>query len=412
MKQAHGNFVTGDQFWDREEDVDLFTQRIDEGAHLLLIAQRRMGKTSLMHEVARGLEDRYVCVFVDLQKCWGAADAIAELSLAIRPHKSLWHRCRELFQNLVGNAGEAIEELDLGELGVKLRAGLTSGNWKKRGDQLFEILARSEKKVVLLLDEVPIMINRMIKGDDFRITPERRKQTDEFMSWLRQITIRHKGAVRIVVSGSIGLEPILRQAQLSATLNTFDPFDLKPWDETTAIDCLKALAAEYGVQFGDGAEKEMVRRLGCCIPHHVQMFFAHVHTTCVKRKRMTFSSDEVGVVYEREMLSTRGHVELTTYEDRLKVVLGNEVFPLALEMLTEAAITGCLTPEAMAAMRRDYTFDDRSVEDVQKEVLWVLEHDGYLRSATKGYVFVSNLVRDWWKARHKFAYIPVLKRGA
>lgn len=411
MKQAHGNWVTGDHFWDRQEDIALFTQRVDEGAHLLLVAQRRMGKTSLMHEVARRLAGRYICPFVDLQKSSSPADAIAELSLATRPHKSLWQRSKELFANLPANTAEAIEQIDLGDLGIRLRAGLTRGNWKQKGDQLFAILAKSEKPVLLLFDEVPIMINRLLKGGDFAIRPERRVETDEFMSWLRAASIRHKGSVRIVMAGSIGLEPVLRQARLSATLNTFQPFELKAWDEATAVECLKALADEYGVEFEDGAENEMVQRLGCCIPHHVQMFFAHVHAMCKRRGRMEFSAGEIGPVYKSEMLSTRGHAELTTYEDRLSMVLGREVFPLALDLLTEAAVTGHLTPDAVLALRRDYSFGERSVDEVEKEVLWVLEHDGYLAPEPKGYAFVSKLVRDWWKARHGFAYTPILQRG-
>lgn len=68
MKMAQGNWVIGDQFWGRQEDLELFVERVDEGAHLLMVAQRRMGKTSLMREGARLLGGRYVCLFVDLQK--------------------------------------------------------------------------------------------------------------------------------------------------------------------------------------------------------------------------------------------------------------------------------------------------------------------------------------------------------
>src|SRR3990172_4849423 len=42
MQQAHGNWVTGERFWDREEDLARFISQIREGAHILLVAQRRM----------------------------------------------------------------------------------------------------------------------------------------------------------------------------------------------------------------------------------------------------------------------------------------------------------------------------------------------------------------------------------
>ncbi len=63
---AHGNWVDGDRFWDREGDIKAFIRRIDEGAHILLVAQRRIGKTSLMREVSRRITDRYTCLHVDL----------------------------------------------------------------------------------------------------------------------------------------------------------------------------------------------------------------------------------------------------------------------------------------------------------------------------------------------------------
>ncbi|MBN2384179.1 hypothetical protein JXQ70_14980 [bacterium] len=47
LKQAYGNWVEGDRFWDRKDDIKLMIQYLDESAHILLTAQRRMGKTSL-----------------------------------------------------------------------------------------------------------------------------------------------------------------------------------------------------------------------------------------------------------------------------------------------------------------------------------------------------------------------------
>ncbi len=191
LKQAFGNWVEGDRFWDREMDTELFISKIDEGAHILLVAQRRMGKTSLMKEVKRLLNDRYTCLFVDLQKASTAEDAIVELSLALKSHNKLWGKIKELFSNALNKIVETVEELNIGEIGIKLRAGLTSGNWGEKGDALFAILSGSERPVLLLIDEVPLMVNRILKGDDFKITAERKTKADEFMSWLRKNSLEH-----------------------------------------------------------------------------------------------------------------------------------------------------------------------------------------------------------------------------
>lgn len=409
--QANGNVVEGDRFWDREADIELLTSRLAEGAHILLVAQRRMGKTSLMKEIKRRQTDRYTCLFIDLQKAATAEEAIVEISLALKPHKTLWLKTKDLFANALGKIITGIEELSLGEVGIKLRAGLTSGNWSEKGDALFTILAESELPVLLLVDEVPLMINRMLKGEDFKITHERKAKVDEFMSWLRKNSLAHQGKIRIVLSGSIGFEPILRQAGLSATINNFMPFDLKPWEPATAIGCLQALANEYGVHFKDQAEAAMVARLGCCIPHHVQMFFSHVHDRCKRRGRMEFYPDEVNEIYESEMLGIRGHVELTHYEDRLKLVIGPELYPLALEILTETATTGSLTREALVALLKGYEFAERDVREASEEIMRVLGHDGYIKAGKDGYVFESHLLKDWWGKRYGYFHVPVLERG-
>jgi len=381
LKQAVGNVVTGDRFWDRETDLELLTNKINEGANILLVAQRRIGKTSVLKELLERLKERYACLFVDLQQAQRSEEAITELSKAIHSHRTLWDKTKEAFANVL----ERVEEVDLGEVGVKIRSGLTGGNWIDKGDQIFRILANSEKPVLLMLDEVPIMVNYMLKGDEFKMTPERRARADEFLSWLRKNTIEHQGKVRTIISGSIGLEPILRQARLSATVNHFLPFELKPWDEDTSIGCIKALANEYDVSLEDSVPEEMVKLLGCCIPHHVQMFFSHINDLCKRKGNMKCSV--------------------------LEMVLGKELFTLAVDMLTEAAVTGCLTKEAIAALQNEYTLEEADIVEAQKEVIWVLEHDGYIQQSKNGYVFVSRLLRDWWRFRLGSGFIPVLKRG-
>lgn len=411
LKMGQGKVVTGRWFWDREKEKQLLIGRIDDGAHQLLVAQRRMGKTSLMAEAERSLGDRYVCLFVDVQKCCSGADVIVELSLKVRPHQRLWEKTKGIFGNVLDRITERVEGFHVGDLGVTLRSGLTEGDWVIKGDQLLEVLSLSEKPVVLLLDEVPILVNRLLRGDAGKVTPEGRRRADVFMSWLRDNSIRHQGKIRMVISGSIGLAPVLHQARLSATINNFVPLEIEAWDAHTAIGCIKALATQYEVDLADAVPEAMVDKLGCCIPHHVQMFFSHIHERCIKRAVMKCTLQDVEEVYDKNMLGVRGHVELVHYEERLEHVLDTEACTFALDMLTEAAVVGQLSYEALKAFQREYAFDGRETGELQKEILWVLEHDGYLKKDRAGYVFVSKLLRDWWKNRYEHFYTPVSERN-
>lgn len=414
LVQAHGNWVSGERFWNRTTETKLFIQYLDEGASMYLVAQRRIGKTSLMREVSRLIEGSYICLHVDLQDAGSPLDFIATLSAATHPHKKLWAKTKEVFGNVAGLAGEVIESLQIQEIQLKIREGLLQGNWESKGAQLLAALAASGKPVVIFMDEVPVMVNRILKGPEHEtsgITPERIAATDAFMSWLRAQSIKHNGTIRFVVTGSIGFEPILRQAGLSATINNFRAFPLDPWEPATAIGCLQALAANYGVCFQDGAAERVVERLGSCIPHHVQMYFGHIHEMCKKRGNSVCSAEDVDQVYEERMLSTKGHAELSTFEERLKMMVGTSILPFVLDLLTEAAAVGQLTAKAVAVIQEDNGLAGREAADQTREVLEILEHDGYLQPTLDGYTFVSKLLRDWWMRRFGFGYTPALQRG-
>ena len=412
LERAVGNFVTGDKFWNRDGEIETFVEYLDEGAHVLMAAPRRIGKTSLMREVALRVQDRYYCLHVDLQKSESSADAVAELGKATHRYKKNWGKTSEIFKNILNRVKQNIESVSVEDLTITLRSGMTAGDWQAKGDQIFSTLAETDKPVIVFFDELPILINRLLKGKKYRITPERRRITDAFMSWIRDNSIRHKGSVRIVITGSIGIEPALRQADLSASLNTFTPFVLPAWSQDTAIGCLKALANQYGVSFQEGALYRITEKLGYLILHHVQLFFDNIYVDSKLHSRKEVTVDRVDEIYETRMLSVQGHAELSHMEERLKMAFGLEVYPLALEILTDAAVTGYLDSEAALAICKEYVLEGLTSKEVLRDILEILQHDGYLQQEGEVFVFVSNLLKDWWKWRFGFGYTPVSERRA
>jgi len=415
LTKAHGNWVDGKRFFNRMRELEIMHERFKEGGHTLLTAQRRMGKTSLVRELKRQLlaSGEAAAVFVDLENAFSAADAIKELSLATRECENIWSKVRNIFLNALDGMAERVEEVNAGEIGVKLRAGLDAGNWEQKGDEIFMALADQELPVLLAIDELPILINRILKGEDYQITPERRVATDQFMSWLRKNAQTHKGKVRIILSGSIGLEPVLRQAGLSAHANVFPSFELRPWSQETATACLHALAEKYEIKLEEGVCELACNCLGCCIPHHVQMFFDHLHEEIRCSGRQSINTKDIKTVYDTYMLGIRGQAELDHYEERLKLVLGSEYYTCALDLLTEAAVNGKLSREGIHFFADYYAaqLEEDNTLDVIREIIYVLEHDGYLHQTAQGYCYVSKLLKDWWKARHENFYVSIKERS-
>lgn len=411
LRKAGGNWVDGDQFFDRDAELEALTERVEDGTHTLLTAQRRMGKTSLVRELLRRLKNEgyFETIFVDLEGARTPADAIAEIGVRSKSVQGVQHKLKSWLANTFQGVVDRVDTLSVSEVQVKLRAGIDAGNWQQKGDEIFAALAENDQPVVLAIDELPILVNRLLKGDDYCITPERRQAVDEFLSWLRKNGQEHRGRVCLILSGSVSLEPILQQAGLSAHANIFSPFDLKPWDDETAGACLAALAGTYSIDLPLTVRQNMCRRLRCQIPHHVQQFFDNLHEDLRRVGRRKASLEDVNRVYSTEMLGVRGQMDLEHYESRLRMVLGDKGYLVALDILTEAAVNdGLLHSDAI---NQYYEYFQAEADPVSiKDILSVLEHDGYLTRQGDNYRFVSGLLEAWWYARHARPFIPVARR--
>ena len=405
------NWVDGERFFNRETEIRLLRERVANGTHTLLTAQRRMGKTSLVRELLRQLaeEGEVATVFVDLEAAMDAPDAVAEMATQARSVQSVHRRMMSWLSNTLRDVRDNVEELGISELRIKLRAGLDAGNWQRIGDQVFEALASNDRPVVVAIDELPIMVNRLLKGNQFLISREGRALTDSFMGWLRKNCQMHQERVTLIISGSVGLEPVLRQAGLSPHGNVYVPLDLKPWPQETATECLAALARGHDVDIPQDVKDDMCRRLRCCVPHHVQRFFHHLYEHLLSTHRREATLDDVAQVYQRDLLSVRGQIDLVHYEERLRMVLGDDGYTSALSLLTEAAVNGGLLTHAVVKLYRGGVGTPGKENNVE-DVLYVLEHDGYLEECESGYTFVSRLLEDWWRARHEQRFTPIGQR--
>jgi hypothetical protein len=411
LGRGYGNWVIGDQFYVRAVELRLFAELMDQGANLLIVAPRRIGKTSLLREAERRLQPKYLGLQVDLQKSSSPADAILELSLATRPHLPLWSRVTGLFGNLLDQIAGRVQSLKKSDVTVALRAGINPGNWQSKGDRLLELVARSERPVIIFLDELPILVNRILKGSDFKTTPDRREVAESFMSWIRNNSIRYQGRIRFVIAGSIGLRPVLQQAGLNATLNNFQSFPLSPWTAEIAMTFIREIAQENDLALDADVPQHMTDLLGTCIPHYVRMFFEHVYRAARLNDAGATSATTVEEIYRREMLGVHGRAELSHYEERLRL-MGPEFYELAMEFLTEAAVAGQLTRATAEGLAAQHPVGGKAPAAQSREVLGILEHDGYLREASADmYLFDSKLVSDWWRTSYEKGFRCLAERG-
>ena len=403
MKSSTGRWVSGDDFFDREAELDRLERLIQDRNHVLLTGQRRMGKTSVVRELGRRLEAKgWIFLFADVEGATCPEDAIADIAQAAHSVRPIAKRSAIA---MIRWFNDKIEEVSAVEFRIKFRAGLDAGSWRRHGAQLLRDCAVQDQPVLLAIDELPIFLKRILSHDGDA------KRVEEFLSWLR-------GAVQdlgeespvLIVSGSIGLEPLVRRLGIPDRINHFYSYPLRPWDRDTSIKCFERLAESKGLPVEDGVAEAVYEALGIGIPHQVQSFFARLCDFIAMQARDRVEVRDVERIYRTELLGPSGQSDLAHYETRLEEALEGETYTMAMQILAEAATQGTFTPAAQQRLEQLYATVMDDASGGISDALEVLKHDGYIDVADGGYRFSSRLLKDWWAARFRDHYIPLDNR--
>ena len=227
-------------------------------------------------------------------------------------------------------------------------------------------------------------------------------RVEGFLSWLRGVFQGLGGdSPVLIVSGSIGLMPIVQRLGIPDRINYLDPFRLGPWSREASVACFDQLATSVGLSIEDGVAGAAYEALGIGIPHHVQSFFARLREHAIMESRGRVRLADIEKVYRTGMLGPSGQSDLAHYETRLRDALDDGSRSLAMEVLAEAATQDVFTAAASARLSELYS---RVVEDPRgriTEVLDVLLHDGYLEKEDRGYRFPFRLLKgncSGWRA--------------
>ena len=403
MRLSTGRWVSGDDFFDRERELALLEAQVRDRNHLLVAGQRRMGKTSLLQELGRRLKaDGWLFLFVHVEGATCPEDVIADLARELHPVRPMALRMASTMKDWFI---ENVDELSAFDFSVKFRAGLDAGSWRRQGEDLFRGCAAHDQPVLLVIDELPIFLKRLHRHD------RNADRVDGFLSWLRgTLQGLGDGGPVVIVSGSIGLEPLVRRLGLADRINHLYPVRVGPWDREASVGCFESLAATTGVDLDQGVADAVYDALGVGIPHHVQSFFARLRDFAAMRGASRLTVRNVNDVYRGELLGPSGQNDLIHYETRLTEALGDEEHRLAMEILAEAATVGVFTPDASKRLEALYSAVVDSAGERIADALDVLVHDGYLEPSPEGHRFVSRLLRDWWSARFRDHHVPLAAR--
>ena len=397
MKNVVGQAVVGTDLYGRADELRALWDSLERGEHIHMLAPRRVGKTSLMLELRRKPRRNWHVAYVDVEGASSPGDCVAAIisELASTPSYRSWLEAMPLGKT-VGDFWKQFRGANLGApfLRVELRSAM-GNDWPDAMDRLQARLGRlpdDDEHLLIIVDELPVLIARMLRQVDGR------DQVELLMAKLRgwRQSPELRGKVHTLVGGSIGLDGILRRERLSALINDLVAFRLKSWDRSTATGFLDQLARDHHFLIGDQRIGRLLDLLGDPVPYHVQLFFHELYSE-VAGDASALTNEHIGHCFANRLTGPGGTAHLDHYGTRLETALDVESYAAAQDVLALAC-------SGKGAAMTDIVAMAEGREEVFRGVLNKLEFDGYVHRRDERLVFRSNLLRTWWR-KHRVGVV-------
>ncbi len=390
LKLVVGKSVEGPNFFGRLAELAELDERLAQD-HVLLLAPRRVGKSSLLKAYrARARTDGVNVVYADVQDTRPGADTEATFVRAVldaiyqtpagrRVRPGWWARRRAARR-------ARFTKVDLPIGGAELEHLPTA--WQHDADQAFAPILAAAPRWIVLVDELPNVVAALATSDP---SGERARA---FLAWFRALRHRCDDAgdkLRFVVCGSIGLDNVARRLRCTDTINDLHAWTIGAFSTADADAFLAALARSYGVTLSTEVRAAVIAAVEWPIPHHLQALAQELFTAAARGPLASAAVDDA----VEALLTKRTY--FNTWDERLTTSLGAPHDDHA-----RALLIACARDPNGA--RRDVlaqVLAGAGVGETERPraLTWLedaLTHDGYLIRDGDRLRFRSALLRRYW----------------
>lgn len=375
MRIVTGQVARKENFWDRKKELEDIWYKIDSGSHILLVAPRRVGKTSIMYNIFDDPKDGYVVLYVDTE----SADKESEF------WKKLFNRLMEeefvnTLQNKAKNFINKLKTVKIDEINLEGSIKFGDGREMNYAQAFKEIIKEldTDKKLIIMMDEFAQTIEYIIKYESI-------KSAQSLLKTHRELRLDKdiSEKVNFIYAGSIGLESVTSKIDSISLINDLAPIKILPLKFDEAKEFVKKLSSDNSINIEENEINYLLSKIEWMIPFYIQLIMDEL------RKQSTrIKTGDIDNAFEA-ILDNRNHFE--HWHTRLRSLADNE-YQFAKDILNILSEKTTITSNEISNIADKYKVSDA------KEVLHSLIYDGYINNNdnVKEYRFNSPILKMWW----------------
>jgi hypothetical protein len=265
-----GSPVTGEEMFFGRKDVFDFVKQALTGQHrdhvLVLYGQRRTGKTSVLYQMHRHLESRYLCIFIDLHGL-----ALNDLDGFI------WELANHISRSLKRNYQILVPLQERSDFLTDPR-----GNFEVTFlDEIWS--AVGDRHILLMLDEAVRLEEQVSAG----------KLEPEIFEYLRHL-MQHHPRLNFLFSLGSGLEEMEKEYAFLFNVALYKKISFL--DRQSAVELITQ-PVEGLYQFGSGAVERIIQ-ITSAHPYFIQLICHSLFNYCQNQSLTTVGVEDVDAVLD------------------------------------------------------------------------------------------------------------------
>lgn len=382
MRIQTGNPASGDDFYKRDHLIEKAWDLIESGAHVLVAAPRRVGKTSLMYYLRDNPRKNFSFLYLIVESINNENEFFRRI--VNRVLKTDFIAGSQKARSFIEQHLPTIKKLgpDGVEFGVR-----EEHNYLDMLTRILKATACEDKKLIIMLDEFPETLINII--DD-----EGESQGRHFLQSNREL--RHDAElcnnVQFIYTGSIGLENVVSRLNAMKTINDLARLKIPPLETSEAKELIGLLLKNVEYELSEKLIDYILQKIEWLIPFYIQLVLLELKYLSRDEKIKKISKATIDRAFDL-MLEQRNHFE--NWHERIrKVFKAPNEYNFIKELLNIASEKDTISFNEIFNLAVKY-----ELESSFKDLVGSLVYDGYINNEDDSHVYRYNspIIRMWWR---------------
>lgn len=385
-KPVIGAVAMGESYFPRPQLEQQLLDAVQRGEHVLLAAPRRVGKTSLMMAIESQCPEHIRCHFKNIQGIQSEEefyDAFYELLLlGLKKFAAI-----EWIKNLMNHFQMKIE-------GGGFSAAIgkqQSINSRQKIETTLEHLGKGKEQVVLLLDELPEVLNHLNKSGK---NEEASNLLNQLREWRQMPELRQK--LTFVLAGSIGIHHIVKTIEgRTADLNDLVILPFKPLSTEEAHAYISWALEGASLQADPAIAQYFLDKVVYPIPYFINLMLDHCNRMAMEQQQPLLTEKMLDEAFDKTIAE---HTHFEDWSSRLFHYYQASESTFMNEVLIMVSHKEIVDVKALYNLAQKH-----HLQQQYRNLMDDLVRDGYLKESPQGYfTFLSPFLAAYWKRKHPF----------